>query len=380
MVGLPGSGRSILFHALTNVPRILRFHLKKDAEKYRLIYLDLNFIPDKTTPAVLSFIGTRLDDQGLELNSLETLVDLVERKINRLKIGNTKLILILDSFDNLGGSQLTQLFKILKAIHDKNRFFLSYIFVVDREITGDKLSLFGNLGMLITENVFFLPPSEKDDVFWFIEESGKQYGVTVTGKQKEAIFKLSGGYLRTVKRQVQALAKGQTLEEIVSDPSVNIHLGYHFEQILEALGPEKETLRRLVFGGLGESDAENLRNFRNLYVIDSKNVFTNPLFLVFLQNKFKDGEAFTESLEEKISLRQRLTANEYKLLAFLVKYQGKICSREDLAVAVWGDKASLEVSNHAMDQLVHRLKEKLSSSKPAVCLETVRGRGHRLLL
>ena len=184
--------------------------------------------------------------------------------------------------------------------------------------------------------------------------------------------------MRTIKRLVQAFTAGQTLKEVSQNPAANIHLDYHLEQLFEALATEKETLRNLVLDKTQSGDEKNIKILKNLYIIDSNGKFIHPLFSSFLREKFSSKPDFEETLAEKIHLKTQLTANEYRALTFLFAHDGEICPREKIATAIWGENASLDISNHALDQLIHRLRKKLKSAEPVVTLETIRGRGHRL--
>lgn len=60
----------------------------------------------------------------------------------------------------------------------------------------------------------------------------------------------------------------------------------------------------------------------------------------------------------------------------MVKNKGVIIDREDLITQVWGEKA-LDIADHALDQLIHRLKIKVALE--GYKIETIKGRGHRLI-
>ena len=56
----------------------------------------------------------------------------------------------------------------------------------------------------------------------------------------------------------------------------------------------------------------------------------------------------------------RLSRKEYELLSFLYRNAGKICSRDEIIDAVWPEsKDPGAISDAAIDQLVHRLRQKV---------------------
>jgi pSer/pThr/pTyr-binding forkhead associated (FHA) protein len=59
---------------------------------------------------------------------------------------------------------------------------------------------------------------------------------------------------------------------------------------------------------------------------------------------------------------KKLSRKEYELLLFLYRNAGDVCSRDEIIEAVWTDcKDSSAISNATIDQLVHRLREKVES-------------------
>ena len=73
---------------------------------------------------------------------------------------------------------------------------------------------------------------------------------------------------------------------------------------------------------------------------------------------------------------QRLTPTEWQLLAFLLAHPSVVHSRVDLAAGAWGP--GFAERNSEVEVYVSRLRRKLGPA--GALLETVRGRGYRLLL
>ncbi len=74
-----------------------------------------------------------------------------------------------------------------------------------------------------------------------------------------------------------------------------------------------------------------------------------------------------------------LSVPQFRLLEALYNSRGRVVSRQDLVIAVWGDEESAGVSEQALDALVRRLRDRLSSLDLShEYLLTVRGYGLRL--
>ncbi len=74
-----------------------------------------------------------------------------------------------------------------------------------------------------------------------------------------------------------------------------------------------------------------------------------------------------------------LSPPQYRLLELLVANSGRVCTREEVAEAVWPDALSEGVSEQAIDALVRRLRDRLAEVDPDhQYVVTVRGHGFRL--
>ncbi|MBE3555620.1 MAG: response regulator transcription factor [Firmicutes bacterium] len=72
-----------------------------------------------------------------------------------------------------------------------------------------------------------------------------------------------------------------------------------------------------------------------------------------------------------------LAATEFALLAYMVRHTGQVLSREQLLRRVWGEETTTETKE--VDVYVHYLRQKLGQSKQNNFLQSVRGKGYRLL-
>ena len=74
-----------------------------------------------------------------------------------------------------------------------------------------------------------------------------------------------------------------------------------------------------------------------------------------------------------------LSAKEYLLLIYLDDHADRICSREEIARAVWPEHAG-HVFDYQIEGLVKRLRQKLEpAAEESHFVMTIRGRGYRLV-
>ena len=73
-----------------------------------------------------------------------------------------------------------------------------------------------------------------------------------------------------------------------------------------------------------------------------------------------------------------LSVSQYKLLVYLYEHQGSVVSREEVVVAVWGQKEAVGVTEQALDALVRRLRSRLRKMDPThEYIITIRGVGFK---
>jgi len=292
LVGLKGSGKSLLFRYLSSNQEIL--------SNFNVYQIDFNLISEKSASAVLKLILEKISQEEGKIGDFEK-----------------KTIILADSFENINDILDNSLVRVFKAISDRYRDFVSFVFSVDRPIEN---------GNVYWGKAIYMTPLTGNDFEWFWN------GLGGGQKFKNKIYNASAGYMAITKRLWEIVSSGGDLDEVIENPRLNPHLFYQLELM-------KEGLR------------------------GNKNYFEIPIFETFMK-----GAQFGKEL----------TALEFKVFQFLNDNKGKIVDRESLIRAVWGEYASQDVADHALDQLIHRLNNKLKNSNSSASIETIRGRGHRL--
>ena len=91
-----------------------------------------------------------------------------------------------------------------------------------------------------------------------------------------------------------------------------------------------------------------------------------------------DPEAHRVWVNE-IEVDPPLSPPQFRLLELLFDHSERVVSREEIATYVWPGTHGVGVSDQAIDALVRRLRDRLSSVDPSYnYVETVRGHGFRL--
>lgn len=302
LAGIPGSGKSVMLSRLAK---------REDLTEFKFYYFDFNLLVEKDIKAVLEFLAKVLGEDDFEKG--------LNKVIEQEKI----TVLILDGFDRLISRDLEPVYRVLKAMNNRWRYRLCYLFAVDSKLVDfGRLDFLGGLGSALCENILDLPMLWKEDAWMLMEAEGEHLGIGLREKEKEEIFYLSGGLMRTMRRLIDAKAKGV-------EPKDDDNLNFHLADLAKWMKEE------------GRSDYERF-----------------PLLKSFIEEKEGD-----------------LTALEEKLWQEMLKRKDGLIDKDELIRSVWGEEGGTEISYHALDQLVHRLRNKVGRGK----IKTVFGRGYRIV-
>lgn len=338
IAGAPGAGGSLLLNILDKIPNIKEKYFGTD-NKYLFILFDGDSLLELSSVSAARLFLFKLDPESVNAADSEMLTRL-EEKINRI-CNEKRLVLMIDHLNKLNLEVLQRFFANLYTLFRNNEENFSFIFAVDKPLNNDHdLKNYGLLFRCITENILKVPQLNRSDSLWFIDKKEKLLGITLQDADKIKIFDLTGGFPRTLRRVVEALGKGIKLAEIEANPEIESNLRDHLAE---------------------------LSGYKSL-------IGEIPILNTFITNK---NRVSNSERIEGISLINKLTRNEEIVLKILIKSRGEIIKRDDAIARVWGEN-DLGISDHAYDQIIHRLKKKLKESIPIVTIETIRGRGHLL--
>ena len=238
--------------------------------------------------------------------------------INAVKSSRETRLIVIDSFDHLLLSTLTPFFTYLKALRDQHKYQLAFVLLAHRVIGPEHQPLLGDFYEIASEHVLELPtpdPIEYDT-----------FGYSPTSKQLKEIAKLSGGIPALIKISAFALRDNTSLN-FDQNPKL-------VAQIEEMLAVSRS---HPAYAG-------------SQLVQDYLKTRSNPI----------------------------LSAAETRLLKLLQENPNHIVSKDQICAIVYPDvKNRAGISDHALDQLVHRLRAKVKSKYN---LTTHRGLGYQLSL
>lgn len=244
--------------------------------------------------------------------------------------GNNPVVFYLDPFDRLAKLNRPDILSLLMGWRQENYGKIKYIFTLKQEVAkAYELKNLEPLVKLVVQDKYFLPPLNKSDGVWFAQSVAAKHKLKIEKEEEDLIWELSGGHMQLIKRLVCAKSRGVTIKTMEKEAPTDTDIIYQLERILT----------------VGN--------------------FCCPIMNNYLKNKLDKNAA------------GNLTCFEEKLLKFLKQNQDKICSRDQIMVAVWGNEGLEKVNDHALDQLIHRLRKKLELTPEIGKIEIIRGRGVR---
>jgi DNA-binding winged helix-turn-helix (wHTH) protein len=111
---------------------------------------------------------------------------------------------------------------------------------------------------------------------------------------------------------------------------------------------------------------------------------TLPLDSNLLQHGRRKNRLFVDPKSRRVWINEKevlppLSVPQFRMLQMLYHQPGTVVSRQELVLTIWGDMEAVGISEQALDALVRRLRERLTSADPNhEYIITVRGHGIRL--
>jgi len=406
IVGLPGSGKSNIMRLLA-YNRDVRYKNFGEYEKYlHFVYLDCAEIKDKPLYDITKFIlislaftlsERRMDEEaqvinsylkeGLEMQDEMMLFQALKRSLDYLSVEKKITVnLLFDRFDFIIPDLTPQFFNNLKILrnHVKYRFGSIFSLVRPIEEVVDYI-LMDDFYDLIAENIVY---NSLSDSLWldfrasYIEKAARK---TFESGVKEEIIKLTGGHSKLSKLSFEAV-----ISEAESIPSIHDFLLKRptiqktLQEIWGGLLPSEQLA---IKKDISYADAQQEFPYMVSTQLLSENGITIPLFASFIKTvpiesteKIIYDEEKNEVMLGEIAISEKLSPFEFKLMIYLIQNKEKLCSKDEIINAVWGDQKSQEgVTDQALDQIFYRLRKKIEKdpSNPRY-IHTVKGKGYKL--
>jgi hypothetical protein len=299
---------------------------------------------------------------------------------------------------------MSSIFNSIIALRALEKTQIVYLFVAtkDLEIFFPPKKV-GELYNLMNYNKLWLRILNKEESYKLIDEFANLLDSKITKKEKEKIWKFSGGHAWYIKVLTKLFAEDQitiktSQEELAQMSSMKARAMHIWESLH---GRYRELIQQLALTKKrGDKEIPEYLTATDLIQTNKEKItFFSPLFGLFIQKQaLADGHSKIEKSSEgkksdkglAINFRKRIickdgksldsnfTRNEFKLLKYFFENEELVVTRDDIAEVLWGKDAAKKYSEWAIDKVISRIREKTeeTSRKPKYLI-TLRGVGFK---
>jgi DNA-binding winged helix-turn-helix (wHTH) protein len=341
-----------------------------------------------------------LDDDSA---SYSKLLEALKTLLNTISDSGLEVIFFLGEFDELHFAN-SIFFNNLKSLWSRMYPKVHYVFLLRERVTRvENISKWGELNEAILQNIIYISLLGKEDTDFILAQRMEEYKVNLSQKEVGIIKKLCGGHPFLLRVAVRVIANHR--DELKESGLEEFLAGYYeLQSVARGISDvrsenERLVLRKIAETGSSEITKENkdiVTALEKLGLIekleDGKYKLFGKLFgdIVLDQNKAKK---VVESVEGSLRLDQEngailfdghtveeeLTRQEYSILEMFLRNISKLKSRDDLGAVLWGKDSYEKYSDWAIDQLVSKLRKKLSHLGSKDRIVTIRGKGYKFL-
>ncbi|GAB4195781.1 MAG: hypothetical protein OHK0022_12780 [Roseiflexaceae bacterium] len=324
--------------------------------------------------------------------SLQLAVRYLERICGRICEGQgIQLVLMFDQFEDVWQRLDARLFVNLRHLRDELKYRLTYlVFTRERlQRSRNDLDAVESFWELFGTHVFGLGMYNTQDAQAMLDRISQRRGVSLAPALRDATLTLSGGHAGLMRAVFWTLLDGAAPtrpDDLAAIPPVAEECG----KIWQDLPPEeREWLLALACGQTVPAGDQALRELRlkGLVAGEPPRLFA-PVFEAFVYSQGGMKQADAAGIVVRLKTREvfrdgqllstKLSPLEFKLLAFLARHTGSVCSRDDVLGELYGEQV-LDVNDERLDTLVRRLRAALGdNARQPRYLHTHRGVGYQL--
>ena len=371
------------------IRRVIEFIRDEDLQK------DVGLNTDKTIFAILDFKDEPIVPKGelyadilwelsRELREKGRLVEEFDALalLKHLEKEGYRVVLFVFGLDRMFLKGESSLFKEIALVYKRFDNISALCFLRIYPDENIKKTLTEEIAFTNT-NVFYNPVYSRADSNQFISFIEEQWGMSATKTQREFILKHFAGKLGTIKNTLRMLRGNpkMSLQSLKTNPSI-IDRG---KLTLDAFHPDVlKVVKKIQKGNYVQMNAEKevLEYLKNIGMIEV-NGGSYTLYPEFLNDiNLEDDDVERGAPIGKIDMKKLnslLTFHEQRVLELLMQNEGDIVARDKVAEKMWESDVDERYSDWAIDQLMYRLRQRLSQGKVPLTIKTKRGQGFVLL-
>jgi hypothetical protein len=279
--------------------------------------------------------------------------------------------IFLVGYDNAIKHSNTSLLKHIGTLLEKHEN-MSVILLTEQNIADSPSYVDLIQKHMIVENISYQELYEPTDMHAILEHLEHSWEFTIPQDTKEHLISTIGGHpmlLEEAARIIRDHPHAST-EDILSHP----HLLRKAVTIFKSLHENDQEVIRSVLEGNKHNGSEYLQETGIM-----KNGTLQLPYWKYIYENFPEENVFHHTKHPAIDVTHFLTRKEHDIFEHLEKNPGNVFSREQVAQLIWGDTWEDKYSDWAIDQTMHRLREKLSQYHNSYSIKTKKGEGFVLL-
>jgi len=340
VISLPKNGKTYLTSLFSNAQGRSELgitHLIQD----NFVFVPINLELEDLDEIINDFLSQYSDKPSLTLK----IINIAKSKRN--------IVFIIDNFNFRSINNLRYVFN-LKNTATQNIQYIFFALASEFYIDSFEKHKF----TMAYNNIIELPYLTKDESFEWMGVEILEENLKLTIKENQQYYDFCGGVPALLKHFLRLRIRFNYFDAIVKSNETEEKINIFWQSFSEN---EQKVLTSISLTGSYPEEYEHVFKYlSNLNLINKDNKIIGEWIKLILKNYDKDERLILRSEEilfHNVKINELLTPIEEKLVRELI--EKKTLSRDEIAHALWGDFASSEYSEYAIDQALSRLRKKL---------------------
>lgn len=380
-----GESGSILFFPKTDrlrrLPQLLgdKILLKRylrNFQRYIFMILDLDLFPIEELEDLKEFTANQLNNLQLGRTYPK-----FSHWLEFFKKGDFRLVLIVVNAEKFLETPFYSVLFLLVKLVEEDPNIQTLLFFEKDMLHPQNLNIISTRTVIL-QNLLYYPLYSKKDVSRFVFYLGRKWNLKISPKLTDDIIDNCGGHFWLVKEAVRYFRRSRETKNILDHEEMKFRLEGIYNSFLES---EKSLLRKIVFAQTDFDDLErhSLSHLTRLNLIDRNGHLTIKLLEKYIKNLEGKRPNIVVSngnlLLNSVPIQTFFSRKELRVLKGFIQNEERVVTRDTVASWIWPTNTQEHYSDWAIDQLIARLRKRLTKlfiTKES--LKTIRGRGYLL--